>query len=125
MTDIAYWGPGDGPELDDFRDALRREWERRGYRFVGDADQASVIFNFVYPGKPKPFRRRNRATYVTAVYHAATAPADALRSGYPMLVRALANLVVLVVPGDACYFVTLEQGSYAVPDPGNLEQWVR
>src|SRR5579864_5958066 len=42
-----------------------------------------------------------------------------------MLVRALANLVLLVVPGDACYFVTLEQGSYAVPDPGDLDTWVR
>ena len=52
MTDIAFWGPGDGPALDDFRAALRREWERRGCRFIDDADDASVIFNFVYPGKP-------------------------------------------------------------------------
>jgi ribulose-5-phosphate 4-epimerase/fuculose-1-phosphate aldolase len=125
MTDIAFWGPGDGPALDDFRAALRREWERRDCRFVDDADDASVIFNFVYPGKPKPFRRRNRATYVTAVQHVPDAPSDALKRGYPMLVRALANLVLLVVPGDACHFVTLEQGSYAVPDPGDLDRWVK
>ena len=61
MTDVAFWGPGDGPLLDDFRRALRQEWERRGYAFVDDAEAAGVIFNFVYPGKPKPFRRRNRA----------------------------------------------------------------
>ena len=124
MTDVAFWGPGDGPLLDDFRRALRQEWERRGYAFVDDAEVAGVIFNFVYPGKPKPFRRRNRSIYVTAVSHSPTAPKDVLRNGYPMLVRALANLALLVVPGDACYFVTLEQGSYSVPDPGDLEQWV-
>jgi ribulose-5-phosphate 4-epimerase/fuculose-1-phosphate aldolase len=124
MSDVAFWGPGDGPALDEFREALRAEWERRGYGFVDDADRASVIFNFVDPAKPKPFRRRNRAIYVTAVHHAGSAPGDVLRSGYPMLVRALANLTLLVVPGDACHFVTLEQGSYSVPDPGELGQWV-
>jgi ribulose-5-phosphate 4-epimerase/fuculose-1-phosphate aldolase len=125
MTDIAYWGPGDGPALDEFKGALRAEWERRGCRFVEDAEAATVIFNFVDPAKPKPFRRRNRSTYVTAVRHMPSAPADVLRSEYPMLVRALANLTLLVVPGEACYFVTLEQGSYAVPDPGDLLEWVR
>ena len=42
-----------------------------------------------------------------------------------MLVRALANIAMLVVPGDACYFVTPEQGFYSVPDPGDPESWVR
>jgi ribulose-5-phosphate 4-epimerase/fuculose-1-phosphate aldolase len=125
MTDVAYWGPGDGPALDEFRAALRAEWERRGCRFLDDAQQASVIFNFVDPGKPKPFRRRNRSTYVIAVRQLPAVPTDVLRSEYPMLVRALANLTLLVVPGDACYFVTLEQGSYSVPDPGDLTEWVR
>ena len=40
-----------------------------------------------------------------------------------MLVRALANLAMLVVPGDACYFVTPEQGVYSVADPGDLSDW--
>jgi ribulose-5-phosphate 4-epimerase/fuculose-1-phosphate aldolase len=125
MSDVAFWGPGDGRALDDFRAALQREWLRRGYGFIQDAEQASVIFNFVNPDKPKPFRRRQRSTYVIAVHHLEAPPADVLRHEYPMLVRALANLTLLVVPGRACYFVTLEQGCYSVPDPGDLETWVR
>jgi ribulose-5-phosphate 4-epimerase/fuculose-1-phosphate aldolase len=81
------------------------------------------VFNFVNPLDPKPFRRRQRSTYVVAVHTVPVAPDDVLRHEYPMLVRALANLAMLVVPGDACYFVTPEQGQYAVPDPGDLQQW--
>ena len=60
-----------------------------------------------------------------AVHHLAERPENVLRYEYPMLVRALANIAMLVVPGDACYFVTPEQGFYSVPDPGDPEAWVR
>ena len=126
MSDVAFWGAGSDPALEPFRQALRAEWERRGYEFVDGPDpMAACIFNFVDPDDPKPFRRRQRSTYVIAVHHRAERPEDVLRFEYPMLVRALANIAMLVVPGDACYFVTPEQGSYSVPDPGNAEDWVR
>ena len=32
MSDIAFWGPGDDPALTGFKEALRNEWLRRGYR---------------------------------------------------------------------------------------------
>ena len=60
-----------------------------------------------------------------AVHHLPERPENVLRHEYPMLVRALANLAMLVVPGDACYFVTPEQGVYSVPDPGDPEEWAR
>ena len=44
-------------------------------------------------------------------------PDDVLRTGYPLLVRGLANLCVMVSPdrdGSIAHFVTLEQGTYAV-----------
>ena len=124
MSDVAFWGPNDDPTLRRFREALRTEWLRRGYEFADDSDpSATCLFNFVNPLDPKPFRRRQRSTYVVAVHTLSAAPADVLRHEYPMLVRALANLAMLVVPGDACYFVTPEQGQYAVPDPGDLQQW--
>jgi ribulose-5-phosphate 4-epimerase/fuculose-1-phosphate aldolase len=41
------------------------------------------------------------------------------------MVRGLANLGMLVVPGDSCHFVTPERGVYSIPDPGDLETWVR
>ena len=126
MSDVAFWGPGTDPALGRFREALRKEWIRRGYEFVEGADpNAACVFNFVNPDDPKPFRRRQRSTYVIAVHTLPQTPPDVLRNEYPMLVRALANLALLVVPGDACYFVTPEQGFYSVPDPGNVEDWVR
>ena len=124
MSDVGYVGPNveSDPE---FTALLRAEWERRGYTFVeGDDPAATVVFNFVNPAKPKPFRRRQRSTYVVVTHRLDTAPDDVLRYEYPMLVRALANLGMLVVPGDACYFVTPEQGNYRVPDPGDLRRWV-
>ena len=44
-------------------------------------------------------------------------PGDVLRTGYPLLVRGLANLCVMLSPerdGFVADFVTLEQGTYAV-----------
>ena len=126
MSDVAFWGSGSDPALEPFRRALRAEWERRGYEFVEGSDpSAACVFNFVDPDDPKPFRRRQRSTYVIAVHHLAERPENVLRYEYPMLVRALANIAMLVVPGDACYFVTPEQGFYSVPDPGDPEAWVR
>ena len=122
MSDVAFWGPGDDPALAGFREALRTEWLRRGSESVEGTDpSAACVFNFVNPDDPKPFRRRQRSTYVIAVHTVPEAPPDVLRPEYPMLVRALANLSMLVVPGDACYFVTPEQGVYSVPDPGDLD----
>ncbi len=122
--ELGFWGTGDRGSLDAFRTALRAAWERRGFSFADGADpDAAVIFNFVDPAKPKPFRRRQRSTYVVAVHHLDAPPDNVLRQTYPMLVRALANLSLLVVPGDACYFVTPEQGCYSVPDTGDVGTW--
>jgi len=67
MTDVAFWGSGSDPALEPFRRALRAEWERRGYEFVEGPDpSAACVFNFVDPDDPKPFRRRQRSTYVIA-----------------------------------------------------------
>src|SRR3954452_25205212 len=107
MKTFAYWGPGEGPRLDEFREVLAREWERRGYVHVDDDDpNAAVVFNFINPDKPKPFRSRQRSTYVAAVHALYDPPDDVLKFEYPCLVRSLTNLGMLVVPGDACYFVT-------------------
>src|SRR5439155_23684735 len=48
------------------------------------------------------------------------------RTGYPLLVRGLANLCVMVSPtgdGSAAHFVTLEQGTYAVDTSGHDDQF--
>ena len=69
---------------------------------------------------PRPYRRRAAPTFVIAIAEVAVAAdgRDALlRTGYPLLVRALANLCVLVSEtptGMRVRFVTLEQGTYGV-----------
>jgi ribulose-5-phosphate 4-epimerase/fuculose-1-phosphate aldolase len=127
-TKIGYWGPGsDDPALAEFRTRLRDEWLRRGFGWVDDENpvDAEVVFNFINPDKPKPFRRRQRGTYVTIIHSASDVPDDVLRYEYPLMVRGLANLGMLVVPGDSCHFVTPERGHYSILDPGDLDTWIR
>ena len=55
-----------------------------------------------------------------------TPPADILRTGYPLLVRGLANLCVMVSPsgsGSIAQFVTLEQGTYAIDTGDDDDQF--
>ena len=77
----------------------------------------SVVMHVVDADDVKPFRRKAGATFVIAVAELPEPPDDQLRTGYPLLVRGLANLCVMVSDtpdGLAVRFVTLEQGSYGV-----------
>ena len=53
-------------------------------------------------------RTRPRSTSSTTV------PDDVLKTSYPMLVRTLANVVVLHVPGEGVWFTTMERGTYRI-----------
>jgi ribulose-5-phosphate 4-epimerase/fuculose-1-phosphate aldolase len=95
----------------------------RGYRFHRQAlDHARVVLNVINGARPRPFRRRSKATYVIAVAETDRLPPSVLKAGYPLLVRALANLLIFVIRtihGPRVYFVTLEQGCYEVPAGGD------
>jgi ribulose-5-phosphate 4-epimerase/fuculose-1-phosphate aldolase len=60
-----------------------------------------------------------------ALGEADSAPHDPLATGYPLLLRTLANLFVLIVrrgregSGPEAHFFTLEQGSYAIAHAGD------
>ena len=41
-------------------------------------------------------------------------PDDILKTNYPLLVRALANIVICYVPGQGAWFTTMERGHYGV-----------
>jgi hypothetical protein len=104
------------PPLGGFGELLTRELERRGFEPEADeAHEADLVLNLVDTGRARPFRRRSRGTFVAAVHARETIPDDALRAEYPMLVRALANVVLCYVPGDGVWVTTLERGSYRVP----------
>ena len=76
-----------------------------------------LVLSMVDPERPRAFRRRFHATFVVAVVELDERPPDVLAAGYPYLVRALANLCLLVVPERGrrvTYVVTLERGCYPV-----------
>src|SRR4029079_15947309 len=63
---------------------------------------------------------RAAPTFVIGIGAVSERPDDLLRTGYPLLVRALANLAVVVSNDDGirAEFVTLEQGTYSVQHTG-------
>lgn len=104
-----------------FARALEPALVRGGFESASDALQPSLVLNLVDPESPRPFRRRSRGTFVAALHALDAAPPDPLREGYPILVRALANVSLTYVPGDGVWFTTLERGSYLVPATGDLD----
>jgi ribulose-5-phosphate 4-epimerase/fuculose-1-phosphate aldolase len=85
-----------------------------------------VVLHFVDPDAARPYRRKNAPTFVVALAELDTTPRDMLRTGYPLLVRGLANLCVMVSPsgsGSIAQFVTLEQGTYAIDTDGDDDEY--
>ncbi|HEY2544399.1 MAG TPA: class II aldolase/adducin family protein [Gaiellaceae bacterium] len=109
----AVVGQPPGEALAVFVDELRRALEARGFAAT-PADEAALVVNVVDRARPRPFRRRARGTFVAALHVLDESPADPLREGYPVLVRALANVALAYVPGEGVWFTTLERGSYLV-----------
>jgi hypothetical protein len=99
-------------------DELAHALGRHGFEPASDAVAPALVVNVVDREAPRPFRRRSRGTFVAALHTLPAAPADPLREGYPILVRALANVSLTYVPGDGVWFTTLERGSYLVPETG-------
>jgi hypothetical protein len=80
----------------------------------------NVVLHVIDATAPKPYRRKAAPTFVIAIAELPSVPEDRtelLRIGYPLLVRGLANLCIMVVDtpnGLSVRFVTLEQGVYGV-----------
>ena len=104
-----------------FVDGVSRVMVERGYELaVAPGPDTNVVLHAIDLDAPKPYRRRSAPTFVIAIAETSGPPEDnvaLLRVGYPLLVRALANMCVLVSDtpsGLAVRFVTLEQGTYGV-----------
>ena len=106
------------PRLAWFVDGLARAMRDRGYTEVGEpGPTVQVVLHALDTDEPRPYRRKNAPTFVVALGYVPEPPTDLLRTGYPLLVRGLANLAVLVSDGPdgpVASFVTLEQGTYRV-----------
>jgi len=105
---------GSGP-LGELVRELRASLERAGFEATAGDEAPDLVVNVVDRERPKPFRRRSRGTFVAALHAVDAPPPDPLLEGYPMLVRALANVSLTFVPGQGVWFTTLERGSYLVP----------
>ncbi len=116
-----------GDRLDWFVAGLRAVMRERGYRErATPGPDVQVVLHLIDPDDPRPYRRRNAPTFVVAVAHVPERPADLLRTGYPLLVRGLANLAVMTSAGPegvAAHFVTLEQGTYTVEHSGTDDEF--
>jgi ribulose-5-phosphate 4-epimerase/fuculose-1-phosphate aldolase len=101
-----------------FWDGLSAEMSRRGFQYLPDeVDDIRLVINFADLHDPQPFRRKAQGIFVATIVEDDSEPADILRAGYPVLVRALSNLAIyLVVQGERAdaHFLTLEQGHYVI-----------
>ena len=83
-------------------ESIGREFEHDGFVRVDDIADADFVLNMFDAAEPKAFRRQSRGTYSASFYELDAVPDDVLKTSYPMLVRTLANVVVLHVPARAC-----------------------
>ena len=79
-------------------------------------DDSDFVLNLIDHDDPKSFRRRNRGIFAAALHERAETPG--LVAEYPLLVRALANIVLCYVPGAGVWFTTMEQGHFLVEGEG-------
>jgi len=117
----AIWGTATSPELREWVEAVGREFENDGFVRVDEVADADFVLNMFDAADPKAFRRASRGTYSASFYELPDEPEDVLRTSYPNLVRTLANVVVLHVPGKSVWFTTMERGTYEISeDPADV-----
>jgi ribulose-5-phosphate 4-epimerase/fuculose-1-phosphate aldolase len=123
---FALYGDSDTPRVRWFTEGLRRLMIERGYHEIPEpGPEVQVVLNRIDPERPRPYRRKSAPTFVVALADVGEPPDDVLRAGYPLLVRALANLAVMVSDdgAPAAHFVTLEQGRYVVGHTGDDDEF--
>ncbi|MBD0330145.1 MAG: class II aldolase/adducin family protein [Thermoleophilia bacterium] len=97
---------------------LGRALERDGFTFDEGAQDADLVLNLVDPQTARPYRRKARGTFVAALYECGP-DEDGLAVSYPVLVRALANVVLGYDARGSVWFTTLERGHYEVDADGS------
>src|SRR4026209_2711263 len=116
MRTYAIWGTPTSPGHEEWVSSIGQEFERDEFERVDDIAEADLGLNRSDPEQPKAFRRQSRGTYSASFYELDAVPDDVLKTSYPMLVRTLANVVVLHVPGQGVWFTTMERGTYDISD---------
>jgi ribulose-5-phosphate 4-epimerase/fuculose-1-phosphate aldolase len=113
-VNYSLFGTGTSPRHEQFGQELGAALERVGFAPAADAIDADLVINLIDPQDPKPFRRRARGTFVAALHEQPERPNDVLQLNYPLMVRALANIMMCYVHGEGVWFTTMERGHYGV-----------
>ena len=121
---FAWSGDASDDRMRWFVDGLRQAMVERGYEeLAAPGPEVQVVLHHLDADNAKPYRRKSAPTFVVGLAPLAAPPDDVLRAGYPLLVRGLANLCLMVSArpdgGALAHFVTLEQGTYAVEHRGD------
>ncbi|MBA4494973.1 class II aldolase/adducin family protein [Paenactinomyces guangxiensis] len=107
------------PGLERFASGIQREMEANGYQLDSEANpDIQLVFNFVDPVNPHHFPRKGKGTFVVTVTENNQPAQSILRTGYPILIRSLGNMMIYIDRSSdqaETFFVTLEQGCYSVP----------
>jgi len=119
---MIYSIAGNATEADllHFGEELSNALERMSFKKTDNLHDADLVLNLIDANNPKPFRRRSRGTFAAAIHTVPEIPDDILRLNYPLLVRALANQVLVYVPGKGVWFTTPERGHYGELADGDV-----
>lgn len=104
-----------------FAGGLREAMEENGHRPVDDARRAGLVVQGFRPEEPAAFRRRSRSVFVVGLTAVPGPLEDPLAEGYPLLVRSLSNLLIVLAgegPHPTAHFFTPERGHYVVEAGG-------
>ncbi len=116
---FAFHGqPNFSPTTQWLLDGLKARLVEHGHHFEEEPSAGvRFVINVIDKDRPQSFRRKAQATFVMSIAELHEEPEDIVRVGYPLLVRALSNLVMVLVHtprGLEANFLTLEQGHYPV-----------
>ena len=118
---FSFWGSPAGEAVARLSQALGGYLESRGFRFWAEPPpNVRVVFNMIDAARPRPYRRKAQATFVVSLAELDGKPEDVLKTGYPLLIRSLSNLLVLFIHAGGrleTHFITPEQGHYELKEP--------
>ncbi|MBO8171248.1 MAG: class II aldolase/adducin family protein [Bacillaceae bacterium] len=120
MNKFTIHGSLNSEFLHNMAEGLIREFSANGYEYDDDPDEHyRLVFNFIEPERPRPFRRKAQSTFVVSVVESDQQPDHVLKTAYPFLIRSLSNHLMYISHDTArqesnIYFVTPEQGFYNI-----------
>ncbi|BDG47358.1 class II aldolase/adducin family protein [Parageobacillus sp. KH3-4] len=117
MRTFTISGNKQTPFLSWLAEGIKEEFLSKGYTFYSAPEEnIKLVFHFIDPEKPRPYRRQAQATFVVSVMETSEKSENIHKSAYPYLIRSLANHLMYILHNEDgttdIYFLTPEQGFY-------------